>query len=110
MYTTIKEGSMKKVTEYEVIDHGFDSEQYFQGCGTCFTDFEDVATGIGDTAQEAFEDAKDSLSTSDWDVSKIKGKSRLPRQSVRAYIKSLGLNPDDGDGEETHYYVSIRVK
>ncbi|OQA09831.1 MAG: hypothetical protein BWY66_00370 [bacterium ADurb.Bin374] len=102
---------MKPVTDYEVVDHGFDAEQYFQGCGTAFTDFEDVATGIGDTAQEAFEDALDSLAQNDWDVSKIKGKSKLTRQTVRGYLRDIGIRFDpDGDGAETHYYVSIRVK
>lgn len=101
---------MKKVTAYEVMDHGFDSEQYFQGCGIAYTEFDDVATGTGETAREAFDDALESLAQADWDVKTIKGKSGLSRQGVRGYIKSLGLNPDDGDGEETHYYVSIRVK
>lgn len=101
---------MKPVIDYEVLDHGFDGEQYFQGCGISYTEFEDVATGIGETAQEAFEDALDQLAEKDWDYSKIKGKSKLSRQTVRGYIRSLGLNYDEGDGEETHYYVSIRVK
>lgn len=102
--------TMKKVKEYEVIDHGFDAEQYFTGCGKAYTDFDAVQTGIGETAQEAFEDALDCLAQDDWDVSRIKGKSRLSRQTVRSYIKSIGLDYDAGDGEETHAYVSIRVK
>lgn len=101
---------MKHVTEYEVIDHGFDAEQHFQGCGIAYTEYEDVATGIGDNAQEAFDDALESLAQNDWDISTIKGKRRLSRAGVRGYIRSLDLNPDQGDGEETHAYVSIRVK
>jgi len=102
---------MKHVKEYEVIDHGFDAEQYFPGCGTAFTGFEDVATGIGDTAGEAFDDALENLARNDWDVSTIKGKTRLSRQGVRGYLRSVGIKPDpDGDGAETHAYVSVRVK
>ena len=102
---------MKKVKEYQVIDHGFDAEQYFQGCGTAYTDFEDVATGTGETAREAFDDALEGLAQSDWDVSTIKGKSRLSRQGVRGYLRSIGIKFDpNGDGAETHAYVSVRVK
>jgi hypothetical protein len=101
---------MKTVTSYQVIDHGFDSEQYFQGCGTAFTEFDDCATGCGETAREAFEDACESLAQNDWDTSKIKGKSNLSRQSVQGYLKSIGINKEDRDDTETHAYVSIRVK
>ncbi len=103
---------MKRVAEYEVIDHDFDSEQYFQGCGIAYTLYEDVATGIGDTFIEAFEDATENLAQNDWDTSTIirpirpKGWSR---KTVRGYIRDLGLNPDE-DGAETHCYVSVRVR
>ena len=102
---------MKPIKEYEIVDHGFDGEQYFQGCGVAFSDFDDVATGMGDTAREAFDDALDNLAENDWDVSKIKGKSKLSRQGVRGYLRSIGIKLDpDGDGSETHYYLSIRVR
>ena len=102
---------MKKVTEYEVIDHGFDGEQYFQGCGTSFTEFDDVATGIGDNSREAFDDALESLAQQDWDVSTIRGKSRLSRQGVLVYLRGIGIKFDpEGDGSQTHAYVSIRVR
>lgn len=35
---------MKKVIDYQIVDHGFESPSYFQGCGTAFTEFDDVAT------------------------------------------------------------------
>ena len=102
---------MKKVTVYEIVDHGFESAQYFQGCGTALTEFEDVATGIGDTAREAFEDARESLAQNDWDTSGIKGKSRLSRQTVRGYLRSLGvLSKEDFEVTETSYHLSIRVR
>lgn len=102
---------MKKVTGYEIVDHGFESPQYFQGCGTAFTEFDDVATGVGDTAREAFEDACESLAQNDWDTSRINGKSRLSRQTVRGYLRSLGgLSKEDIEDTETGYHLSIRVK
>jgi len=102
---------MKTVVEYEIVDHGFESSQYFQGYGIACTDFDDVATGIGETADEAWEDALDQLAQSDWDTSSIKGKSKLSRQTVRGYLRSIGIKFDpDGDGAETYYHLSIRVK
>lgn len=101
---------MKTIVEYEVIEHGFDAEQYFPGCGVVYTDFVDVATGIGETAREAFDDALDSLAQNDWDVSKIRGKSRLSRQTVQGYLRSIGISKEDREDTETHAYVSIRVR
>ena len=102
---------MKKVTAYEVIDHGFEHPDYLQGCGTAYTEFEDCATGIGDTAREAYEDALDALAQSDWDVSGIRGKSSLSRQTVRGFLRSQGFHSkEDLEDTEIQAYVSIRVR
>ena len=42
--------------KYELLDHGQDHSQYFQGCGTAYTDYDNATTGIGDTPAEALED------------------------------------------------------
>lgn len=106
--------NMKKITEYQVVDHGFDAEQSFQGCGVSFTDFEDVSTGVGDTATEALEDALECLSQSGWDVSSVRHSfGRGHQLTVLGYLKRIGFTAHDienGDGSETHYYVSVRVK
>lgn len=39
---------MKAINEIEIVDHGLDHSQYFQGCGVFGTNFNDVVTGIGD--------------------------------------------------------------
>ena len=103
---------MRTVKEYEIIDHGFKASSYFQGCGTAFTEFEDVATGIGDTAQEAFDDALDQLAAGGWDVSRIKGRSRLSRKTVRTYLLRDvgGLSKEDIEDTETYAHVSVRVR
>jgi len=49
----------KKIGNFELVDHGIDGSQYFQGCGTSFTEFEHVTTGCGDTPAEAFDDLMD---------------------------------------------------
>ena len=101
---------MKKVTEYQIVDHGFESPDYFQGCGTAFTNFDDVATGCGDTAKAAFDDALDNLAQSDWNVSGIKN-NISNRMTVRGYLRRLGgLSKQDIEDSETQYYVSVRVR
>lgn len=101
---------MKKVIDYQIVDHGFESPSYFQGCGTAFTEFDDVATGCGDTAKAAFDDALESLAQNDWDVSGIKNNIRS-RMTVRGYLRRLGgLSKEDIEDTETQYYVSVRVR
>lgn len=47
---------MRKIESFEVVDHGIQHEQYFQGCGIAFTSMDDVATGIGECPAEAIDD------------------------------------------------------
>jgi hypothetical protein len=42
--------------EIEIIDHGIDHAQFFLGCGTTFTKYTDVVTGIGDDFASAIDD------------------------------------------------------
>ena len=92
---------MKQVNDCEVIVHGVEHEQYFQGCGVSFTSYTDVATGIGSTAREALEDALDSLAQNDWDVEGFE--AELPSGAENIEL------PDDAH-EELWVYVSVRVK
>ncbi len=59
---------MKKINRYEIVDHGVDGSQYFQGCGVSFTDFDYVVTGSGNSYKEALDDAMNQLADSDYDV------------------------------------------
>jgi len=52
---------MKMIGKFEVVDHGIDGDQYFQGCGLTFTSYEDIATGIGENFAEAVDDALEIL-------------------------------------------------
>jgi hypothetical protein len=92
---------MKKVNAFEIVDHGVDHEQYFPGCGVACTEFISVATGIGDSAHEAMEDALEQLAMMDWDVDGIKNDL-----SEESQIEEV---PED-EISEHHYYVSVRVK
>ena len=58
----------KKITDFEILDHGIDHSQYFQGCGTSFTEFTDVATGIGSSQREAFDNALEQLASMGYNI------------------------------------------
>lgn len=99
----------RPVTEYEIVDHGIKHEQYFAGCGVAFTPYDDVATGIGDDAQEALDDAIESLAMSGWDVETIEGEFPLiGSDSVAMLAASSSETHEDYDSH--HYYVSVRVR
>jgi len=93
---------MKPIAEFEIVDHGIEHPDYFQGCGTSFTRFDDVATGIGECPADAIDDAIESLAEN-WNVDSLEsrilaeiGKKTLPRSP-----KAKG---------EAWYHVSIRVR
>jgi hypothetical protein len=93
---------MKAIEGHEVIVHGVEHSQYFQGCGVSFTPFEDVATGIGCDAAEAFDDALESLAQGDWEVEGADEWDDKP--------KADDARLSEDDHEEMHVYVSVRVK
>ena len=102
---------MKTIQSHETIVHGIMLPDYFQGCGTSFTSYTDVATGIGETAAEAFEDACESLSQNDWDTSSLRleqGKGRP--LTVAGYLKQQGIKQDEDCSDSSYWHVSIRVK
>ena len=97
----------KAIEAFEVLDHGIEHEQYFQGCGVSCTGYADVATGIGCSVAEAVDDALEQLAQGEWDVEGMErricreyGKRRIP--SKRTVLKR--------HGEDCWHYVSIRVR
>jgi len=103
---------MKTITDYEIICHGIERSDYFQGCGTAFTEFTDVATGIGSSEKEALEDALDQLAQSDWNT---ESNPDLRTDIGRAdYTDVIDEFDDDDDGDEDYdapsVYVSVRVR
>ncbi len=102
----------RAIAAFELIDHGIEHSQYFQGCGIAFTDYQDVATGIGDDPAEAIDDALESLAQADWETDGMEqrimaemGIDELPHEP------SVHDMTTDSDGDcELHYHVSIRVK
>jgi hypothetical protein len=74
---------MKSIEKFEIINHGVDHEQYFSGCGCAFTEYTNVATGIGDSANEAAEDALEMLAQNEWDVDNNKSLLRDVKRLTR---------------------------
>lgn len=100
------------VADFEVLDHGEDGSSYFPGCGTAFSKFAHVATGVGDTAAEALADALDSMGQDDHTVSPLQEhwmKSYLSNPEKSAF-ESLDHSEcgEDHDGDDWHHYVSVR--
>ena len=111
---------MKTITGFEVIDHGIDGSQYFQGCGVAYTDFDHVVTGCGQNAREAWEDALEQLACDEWDVATVEnsgdGQEYMSEKAEAFSVASYLAKQGEGDGEsvpedcELYYYLSIRVK
>lgn len=91
---------MKK--QYEIVNHGYNHSQYFQGCGTYGTDFDHVVTGCGYNAKEAYEDAAEQIAMAGHKINLptrprgINAKDKVPAQLA------------EDEYNEVYFYVSIR--
>ena len=113
---------MKRIEEYEIINHGVQHSDYFQGCGTKFTEFTDVATGAGNSEREALDDALEDLALADWDT---ESNADLQADYNRAddtdavqaiideYADDIGVDEDGyppEDYDTPWVFVSVRVR
>lgn len=104
---------MERIENYEIINHGVDRSDHFQGCGTSHTDFDDVATGIGYSEKEALDDALDTLAYSGWDVdSNPELLADCDNADDTDIITTIIEEYSDGDGdyENPWVHVSVRVR
>lgn len=85
---------------YEIINHGVCEPDYFQGCDTAFSAWENVVTGIGANAAEAYADAVENVYQADEGADRL----HLPKrpQGIRARDRVPANRP------EAWYHVSIR--
>ena len=109
-----------RITAFELVDHGVDGSQYFQGCGVSCTEYEACATGVGDNPAEALDDCLESVAQAGVDVDDMDariladlGIDELPTGYVCDDCEDRGEGGDWAggpacDGCELHYYVSIR--
>lgn len=97
-----------KAIAIEIINHGYEHSQYFQGCGTYGTDFDIVYTGSGDNAKDAYDDAVEQLYMSDIDSKSLD--KVIPKRP--AGIRKSDKVPaaiTKHEENEVYWYVSIRV-
>lgn len=86
---------MLKIKSFELISHGIDHSDFFQGCGVSFTSWSHVVTGIGSSEKSAFKDALDQI---DGDFSEL---------TDAGENLSNDLIPENYN-ENCYYYFSIR--
>jgi len=58
----------KAIGSFEIVDHGIEGSQYFEGCGVSFTEFSEVVTGIGDNPAEALADCLEQMGSDGWEL------------------------------------------
>lgn len=99
-----------KVTEFEILDHGLEHPDYFQGCGVSYTQFTEVYTGHGQTPYDAANAVLDMLccdnEVSDGLLREME-KSCAELEDEDALEEQGRLIPEDS---EAVYMVSIRIK
>lgn len=101
---------MKPITDYELIDHGIESSDYFRGCGVAFTEFVDVVTGIGGDIAEAIGDCLEQLACGgDWDVEGLNERMLADNPHASGRKRKQWPTRPVARGE-MYYHVSIRVR
>lgn len=108
MQTTHAGSKLKIISEFELINHGIEHSQYFQGCGIAFTQFANVVTGIGDNPAEAIDDCLEQIAQYDFEAEDMK--TRIMTQEgweILPTIPSVWLQLGNHN-QDIYYYVSIR--
>lgn len=112
--------STKLISKFEIIDHGIDHAQYFQGCGVSYTEYDECITGCGQDAKEAIEDALESMAQNGVETDEIEKSDEYkaieraankmpgyePLVTVSAFVEKQGEEMTDDC--ELYYYLSIR--
>ncbi|MHB9081678.1 MAG: hypothetical protein ACYC3X_29780 [Pirellulaceae bacterium] len=107
---------MFKIADFEVIRHGIDHSDYFQGCGTAFTRFSEVATGIGNDEREALDNCLEFIAQShrlepgaiDRLTDEILTCETFDDEyTVDDYLRGEGFDPQE-DEDLPYFFLSIR--
>ena len=85
------------------IETTWDHAQYYPGAGVAFTDYDEVAIGMGSSEKEAIVDALDQLAMNGWDTSSI------DYHAAGEDTTQLCECGED-DGCEHRYFAAIRVR
>lgn len=93
----------KQIEDYEIVDHGVQHSQYFQGCGTSHTGYDEVYTGIGDSQKEALEDAAEQLASDGWELSKDLKNEISKANDTDEVTKLINEEKPDAEFTVTHH-------
>ena len=83
---------MKEILDYEFMDHGFQHEDHWNGCGK--GGYDCVYTGCGSSGYEAFQDLLEQIAVFGVDV----------RRFEKKYLKTMSKKQQS----KSKYYISIR--
>lgn len=102
----------KPITDYELIDHGIDGAQYFQGYTTSFTKFNRCETGCGANFAEALDDCFEQIaSDGEYEIDGLEDRIKKD-DDVTEWPTKPNTNEYHAENEdsEMYYYVSIRLR
>ena len=98
-----------RITNYEIINHGLEISDYFQGCGVSFTPYSYVVTGTGINLLEAINDALEQIamshSVNDGSIDELDRRMLEDNNLKRWPIKPHACLDENS---EENYYISIR--
>lgn len=103
--------STKQIQAFEILDHSVVHAQYFEGCGTAYTKFENVATGAGRSFKEALEDAAEQLQMQGYEIPAALV-ADIETADETDYVQQSFIDTGETEPEdhELWYYASIRVR
>lgn len=90
---------------------GIDAPDYFQGA-TCYgTTYDEVFTGIGETPQEAYQDACEGASEM-FDTAYLPKSARLGAdgETVAKYLRENGVSEEEAEQSDLNCYVLLYVQ
>lgn len=97
----------KGIGEFELIDHGMEHAQYFQGCGVAFTRFAHVVTGIGENPAEAIDDCLEQIAQAGFETRGMEARI-IKQEGWEALPTTPDVQTIYGNIDEIYYHVSIR--
>ena len=96
---------MRTIKRWEIEDCGVDAPDYFRGRGTSFTSWDECCVGVGNSPQEAADDAAESLAQMDFEI------PAALDSEIKALSEVSEIPENDGDdAAELYHYAAIYVK
>lgn len=90
--------------KFQIVDLGVHRPDYFNGFGSSFTPFDHSTYGVGDTAEDAYQDALESAAQfSPWAEIDLKA---MPERCP--FGGTCPDQSDEGFGDRAWYHVGIR--